>query len=51
MKISRILFVLAVMLCGAGTAQAATDDLSIVTTGVTGASVTAYVSDSEPTVP
>ncbi len=49
--ISRILFVLAVMLCGAGTAQAATDDLSIVTTGVTGASVTAYVSDSEPTVP
>ena len=49
--ISRILFVLAVMLCGAGTAQADTDDLSIVTTGVTGASVTAYVSDSEPTVP
>ena len=47
--ISRILFVLAVMLCGAGTAQADTDDLSIVTTGVTGASVTAYVSDSEPT--
>ena len=50
-NISRILFVLAVMLCGAGTAQADTDDLSIVTTGVTGASVTAYVSDSEPTVP
>ena len=46
--ISRILFVLAVMLCGAGTAQADTDDLSIVTTGVSGASVTAYVSDSEP---
>lgn len=47
--ISRILFVLAVMLCGAGTAQAATDDLNIVTTGVTGATVTAYVSTSEPT--
>lgn len=48
-RIRILLALVAVMLCGAGTAQAATDDLNIVTTGVTGATVTAYMSTGVPT--
>ena len=49
-NISRILFVLAVMLCGAGTAQAATDDLTIVNeVAATDATVAFYMSTSIPT--
>ena len=47
-RIRILLALVAVMLCGAGTAQAATDDLNIVTTGVTGAAVTAYMNTGVP---